>query len=86
MCVYSEKVNSIVLTKEDFGDKLFQTIGTVISVLTQSGYICEVYADEPALGIYVINYDYKDPEFTNNRLLWVDTDKYYVGERDKEDE
>ena len=86
MCIYSEKVNSIVLTKEDFGDKLFQTMGTVISVLTQGGYICEVYADEPALGIYVINYDYKDPEFTSNRLLWVDTDKYYIGERDKEDE
>lgn len=86
MCVYSEKVNSIVLTKDDLGDKLFQTMGTVIGILTQCGYTCEVYADEPALGIYVINYDYKNPEFTSNRLVWVDTDKYYIGECVKENE
>ena len=83
MCMYAE-VNSIVLTKEDHGDKLFEVMGETLKILTNSGYVCQVYADEPELGIYVINYDHKDEDLTNNRLVWVDTEKYDVVENEYE--
>lgn len=80
MCVYAEKVNSIVLTREDHGDKLFEIMGKTLEILLKSGYQCQVYADEPGLGIYVINYDYKNGELTNNELRWIDTEKHFIGD------
>lgn len=88
MCRYAEDINEIVLTRDDHGDKLFEVMGETLKILTTSGYTCEVYADEPGLGIYVIKYDHKNPELTANELLWVDTEKYYIGEygADKEED
>ncbi len=86
MCVYSDKVNEIVLTKEDHGDKLFEVMGKIIELLIRSDYQCQVYADEPGLGIYVIKYDHKSADLTNNELIWVDTEKYYIGEVGNEEE
>ena len=80
MCRYAEDINEMVLTKEDHGDKLFEVMGETLKILTTSGYTCEVYADEPGLGIYVIKYDFKNPDLTANKLLWVDTEKYYISE------
>ena len=73
------KVNSIVLTREDHGDKLFEVMGKALNILLNSGYVCKVRADEPGLGIYVIEYDY-DSELTNNELVWIDSEKQYIGE------
>ena len=72
------KVNELVLTREDHGDKLFDVMSNVLNVLLNSGYVCKVRADEPGLGIYVIEYDY-DNELTNNVLVWIDSEKEFVG-------
>ena len=77
------KVNELVLTKEDHGDKLFEVMGDALKVLLNSGYVCKVRADEPGLGIYVIEYDY-DSELTNNVLVWIDSEKQYIGDIEKE--
>lgn len=76
------KVNSIVLTREDHGDKLFEVMGKALNILLNSGYVCKVRADEPGLGIYVIEYDY-DSELTNNELVWIDSEKQYIGDIDE---
>ena len=86
MCVYSDKVNEIVLTKEEHGDKLFEIMGKFIELLVRSGYQCQVYADEPGLGIYVIKYDHKDANLTSNELIWVDTEKHFIGDLIDEEE
>lgn len=77
------KVNELVLTREDHGDKLFEVMSNVLKVLLNSGYVCKVRADEPGLGIYVIEYDY-DNELTNNVLVWIDSEKEFVGDIEEE--
>ena len=79
------KVNELVLTREDHGDKLFDVLGEALNILLNSGYVCKVRADEPGIGIYVIEYDY-DNELTSNVLLWVDSEKQYVGDIKEESE
>ena len=79
------KVNELVLTKEDHGDKLFEVMSDTLKILLDSGYVCKVRADEPGIGIYVIEYDY-DNELTSNVLLWVDSEKQYVGDIKEESE
>ena len=76
------KVNEIVLERDDHGDKLFEVMGELLKILTNSGYVCKVRADEPGLGIYVIEYDYNN-ELTNNELVWIDTEKQYIGDIDE---
>ena len=90
MCVYAENINEVVLTKEEHGDKLFEIMGKLLDILTNSGYACRVYADEPGLGIYVVQYEHKNPELTTKELVWIDTEKYYISEygadEDKDEE
>lgn len=71
------KVNELVLTREDHGDKLFDVMSKALNVLLNSDYVCKVRADEPGLGIYVIEYDY-DNELTTNKLVWIDTEKEFI--------
>lgn len=71
------KVNELVLTREDHGDKLFEVMGDVLKVLLNSGYVCKVRADESGLGIYVIEYDY-DNDLTTNMLVWIDSEKEFI--------
>lgn len=78
------KVNELVLTKEDHGDKLFEVMGKALNVLLNSGYVCKVRADEPGLGIYVIEYDY-DNALTNNVLVWIDSEKEFVGDIEEDE-
>lgn len=80
MRIFCDDINEVVLTEEDHGDKLFEIMGNLLNILTNSGYVCEVYADEPGLGIYVIRYERKDRELTTKELVWIDTEKYYIGE------
>jgi len=77
-----EKVNELVLTREDHGDKLFEVMGEAIKVLVNSGYVCKVRADEPGLGIYVIEYASNDPELTTVELVWIDSERQYVIDAD----
>lgn len=84
--MYAENINEVVLTREEHGDKLFEVMGKLLDILTNSGYVCEVYADEPGLGIYVIQYERKNPELTTKELVWIDTEKYFIGEYGVDDE
>lgn len=79
-----KKVNELVLTRDDHGDKLFEVMGEVLKVLTTSGYVCKVRADEPSLGIYVIEYDYDSPEMASYDLVWIDLEKQYIIDREEE--
>ena len=78
------EVHSIVLTREDHGDKLFEVMGELLKVLTNSGYVCKVRADEPGLGIYVVEYDYDSPEMAKYELVWIDSEKQYIRDIEKE--
>lgn len=78
------EVNSIVLTREDHGNKLFEVMGDALKVLLNSGYVCKVRADEPGLGIYVIEYASDDPELTEMRLVWIDSEKQWIADVDEE--
>lgn len=78
-----EKVNELVLTREDHGDKLFEVMGDALKVLLNSGYVCKVRADEPGLGIYVIEYASDDPELTEARLVWIDSEKQWIADVEK---
>ena len=53
-----EPEGKIVLTEEDLGDKLFETIASQIKILTDSKYECLVYYED--CGIYVIEFAYHD--------------------------
>ena len=75
------KVNELVLTREDHGNKLFEVMGDALKVLLSSGYVCKVRADEPSFGIYVIEYASDDPELTDVRLQWIDPETQYVLEK-----
>ena len=79
-----EKVNELVLTREDHGDKLFEVMGDALKVLLNSGYVCKVRADEPGIGIYVIEYISDDPELTPMELVWIDTEKQWITDVKKE--
>lgn len=80
------KVNEIVLTKKEHGDNLFNVMGDLIRILVNSGYVCKVRADEPGLGIYVVEYESGNPEFTDVRLMWVDTTTHYIGKYGEEED
>ena len=86
MARYTKEINSVTFTKEKLGNKLFETMGQFIEILVKTGYICRVYADEPGLGIYVVEFDYDNPELTPNELIWVNTEKYYIGENGADEE
>lgn len=78
------EVNSIVLTRKDHGNKLFEVMGELLKVLTTSGYVCKVRVDEPGLGIYVIEYDYDDSELAKYELVWIDSEKQYIQDIERE--
>ena len=80
------KVNELVLTREDHGDKLFDVMSEVLNILLNSGYVCKVRADEPGIGIYVIEYASDDPGLTTKELVWIDTEKEYIGDIEEESE
>lgn len=78
------RVNELVLTREDHGDKLFEVMGDVLKVLLNSGYVCKVRADEPSFGIYVIEYASDNPELTTMELNWIDSEKQYIQDIEEE--
>lgn len=77
--IYGQPQGKITFTKEEFGDQLWNKVGETLSILTKAGYMAKVFDDEPAMGIVVIEFGYKNEEW-GPELLWVDTDKYYFQE------
>lgn len=76
---YGKPQGKITLTKDEFGDQLWNKVGETLSILTKAGYMAKVFDDEPASEIVVIEFGYKNEEW-GPELLWVDTDKYYFEE------
>lgn len=76
---YGKPQGRITLTKDEFGDQLWGKVGETLAILTKAGYMVKVFDDEPAIGIVVIEFGYKNEEW-GPELLWVDTDKYYFQE------
>lgn len=50
--------NQIVLSREDFGDDLWNVVGQQLSILTRAGNICVVYDDD--VDIVIIQYEHDD--------------------------
>ena len=79
------KANELVLTRKDHGNKLFEVMGDALKVLLNSGYVCKVRADEPSFGIYVIEYASDDPELATVELVWIDSERQYIMDREEEE-
>ena len=57
---------TIVMSRDEFGDELWNSVGKMLKLLTESGYQCKIHQDEPAFNIVVIDYNYDE------RLEWGD--------------
>lgn len=70
----NKKFETIVLTEEDFGEDLYNTVGTVLKILFKARYICVVR--EEIEGIIRIDYDYDEyNNFGNAIPVWLDLDE-----------
>lgn len=78
-------VNTIVFTKEKLGNDLFKVMGETIEILIKLEYVCKVRADEPDLGIYVIEYEYDNPELTTNKLIWFNEEEQVLIDRGEDE-
>lgn len=64
----------IALTKDEFGDKLWQTVSEQLRILLTAGYEAKVRYDEPAFGIVVIEFAHNNKigdDWGTDRLMWV---------------
>ena len=69
-----KKFETIVLTEEDFGEDLYNAVGTVLKILFKAGYICVV--KEEIDGIIRIDYNYDEYNNFGNALpVWLDIDE-----------
>ena len=70
-----DEYNSIVLTREDFGDNLWNVVGATIGTLLKARYVVVVREDED--GIVAIDYDYdKSLAYGNPTPYWITEDEY----------
>lgn len=70
----NKKFETIVLTEEDFGEDLYNIVGTVLKILFKARYICVVR--EEIEGIIRIDYDYDEyNNFGNAIPVWLDIDE-----------
>ena len=70
----NKKFETIVLTEEDFGEDLYNIVGTVLKILFKARYICVVR--EEIEGIIRIEYDYDEyNNFGNAIPVWLDIDE-----------
>ena len=67
---------SITLTRDDWGDKLWNQVGETIRILTHSGYQCRVRNDEPAFDIIVIDFAYESRLEWGSRLVFMDEEQF----------
>ena len=70
--------STIVLCKDKFGDKLWQTVGEQLRILLAAGYEARVRDDEPAFGIIVIEFAHDNKvgdDWGTDRLMWVTSDE-----------
>lgn len=67
----------IVLTYDNLGNKLWDTVGQLLKILTEGDYQCVVKNNEPAMGIVEIEYCYKSSvEWGGDYVLMVDCERF----------
>ena len=65
-----KRYEEIVLTKENFGDDLWNQVSNVLCLLCKAGYECEVYEEEK--GIIVIHYNHdRNKAYSNETIYWL---------------
>ena len=81
-----DEYNSIVLTREDFGDDLWNVVGATIGTLLKARYVVVVREDED--GIVAIDYDYDESlAYGNPTPYWITEDEYLsLKDNEQEDE
>lgn len=78
------RYETIVFTREDFGDNLWNKVGEQLSLLTQANYICVVRDDD--VDIIVIEFQEAKPEYGLAYPYWLypEEEETVVYEGDKE--
>lgn len=67
---------TITLSRDEFGDKLWNEVGQAIRLLTHAGYQCIVRNDEPAFDIVVIEFTYDSRLEWGNYVVALDAEQY----------
>ena len=67
------KYDSIVFTKERFGDRLWEKIGEQLKLLIEAGYICVVFEDDT--DIIVIEFQQADNKYGTAYPYWLYPDE-----------
>ena len=73
-------VNELVLCRDDFGENFPKVLGETLLTLFKSGYVIVAYDDTPDMGIIVIKYAYRDPEYGEPVACWIDPEDLEVFE------
>lgn len=86
-----KKYDQIVLSREAWGDELYNVLGQTLKILLREGYECQIYDDD--LDILVIKFNYsKRMGFGDPELMWLEEDEvdlindYRAGELEALDE
>ena len=70
-----DEYNSIVLTREDFGDDLWNVVGATVGTLLKARYVVVIREDED--GIVAIDYNYDERlAYGNPTPRWITEDEY----------
>ncbi len=73
----TNKFYTVVLSSEEFGDKLYEEVGNLLRVLFKAGYICVV--KEELEGIVRIDYNYDEFNNYGNALpIWLDQEEMEI--------
>ena len=67
---------TITLSRDEFGDKLWNEVGQAIRLLTHAGYQCIIRNDEPAFDIVVIDFTYDSHLEWGNYVVALDAEQY----------
>lgn len=69
-----KKCDKIVLSREAWGDDLYNVLGQTLKILLREGYECQIYDDD--IDILVINFNYsKRMGFGGPKLMWLSEDE-----------
>lgn len=74
-----DNVNTIVLSRSQFGDKLWEEVSTILRILTKNEEICVVYDDDDE--IIVIQHEHND---VHGDERWGCTNPYWLTHKEQE--
>ena len=67
---------NIALSRDEWGDRLWDTVGETLRILTGSGYQCVVRNDERAFDIIVIEYNYDSKLEYGDRVVLLSEEDF----------